>query len=149
MPKLLIDPLEARLNPPSPSLSPADHQLAHARDAIDELFSQLYVLSAYILAPTEGGEAHAKQLAEHALTLMDTATSEAPWEAVSPDFEQVTKGLTQMHQGDCTGTPATCVRCYAEGRYALPSSVSWKNKSEGAKVLAQYVILKNKTQESS
>lgn len=46
--------------------------------------------------------------------------------------------LADMHEGDCTAFPASCMRCQAESIFNIPNSANWKGKSEGYRLYKEY-----------
>lgn len=46
--------------------------------------------------------------------------------------------LSDMHEGDCTAFPASCMRCQAESIFNIPNSANWKGKSEGYRLYKEY-----------
>ncbi len=55
--------------------------------------------------------------------------------------------LKEEHGGDCVAQSASCIRCYAEELYDLPSSITWKGKHEGARLFGEWLRIQNKKEE--
>ena len=45
--------------------------------------------------------------------------------------------LSEPHDGDCVGHPATCLRCVSEEMFGQ-DTVTWENKQEGSKLYHQF-----------
>ncbi len=49
--------------------------------------------------------------------------------------------LKDMHDGDCTAFPASCMRCHSEEKFALKSTVTF-GKSDGSQMYSKYIKMK-------
>jgi hypothetical protein len=155
--KELLDKLEhlkSILQPTAPEMNEAEHVKAHVRVAFESLyyiFFDMNKLLQYSLKPKNEQNATDEELLkmqESAKTgidkfvdLMDNEELD-PWEQlVSKEYmENFKQGIEEMHGGNCTAYPCSCMRCLSETYYKLPNSVTW-GKSKGSSLLAQYTEL--------
>lgn len=48
------------------------------------------------------------------------------------------KDLADHHGGDCTAIACSCIRCWAEDLYDIPSTVTWNGKHEGSRLYHEW-----------
>jgi hypothetical protein len=147
---LAIKSLEEWLNPPSPEMTEADHQLALSRLAFDDtIFGWLYDMERYIkilmdLSASNEEIDKAKKYALATIEAFDDWKVERGdsewWEPLfyGQSYLHLRESLKSPHSGDCTAAPATCSRCLAEEFYRIPYTATF-TKHEGYQLWQAYV----------
>lgn len=150
--------LRAILGPKAPELNEKDHKLAHMRTVWEELeydfldlIDLVKTLNDSDYKPLITSNKDFEQLKKDSLEViiriekMMDRPDDVEWFETDGDY--FTKHLrpeienSEMHAGDCTAVPASCMRCIAEDRYRLPSSVTW-SKGDGYRMLLEYSDLR-------
>lgn len=160
---LKIKPAEEWINPPSPAVSEALHELALARIAYEDmLWNIMHDMANYIkfkegLLPETSywykrGELELRKSALDAIADFEEGANIDDnldwwhgyiWENMK---NGIRGALTEPHAGDCVAFPCTCMRCYAEEKYKLPITATF-TKSEGNKLYHE--VLKQRSQNNS
>jgi hypothetical protein len=154
--------LKSILQPPKANVDEKDIVIAHARAALENLlWDDMLDILIYIkwLQDPEDPDISGwtaikdpekvKNWAEISANSMwkrlhaDNETQEN-WELLEPGFRRNTYDyLDDMHGGDCTAFASTCMRCFAESKFKIPSTVNW-SKGEGYKMENEFFDLKKK-----
>ena len=156
---LAIKSAEEWINPPSPEVSEAEHELALARIAFEDTLWDIMFSMANYIKFKEGmlneddfwykqGEEKIRLDALEAITEFEEGLKgddDKDWwhGYVWDNMKNHIRGcLTSPHAGDCTAFPSTCDRCYAEEKYRIPFTATF-NKSQGNKLFHLYKQNKN------
>lgn len=146
-----------------PAYIPTENEilLAKARYAMEEhVYSIFFDMQNYISflegkeLPKHYDEKMIKKNYDYSVAKWDKAMSK--WDDCNELFEAFVdddwfkkcyiESLSDIHMGDCTAFPSSCMRCHAEEIFRIPNTVNW-GKHEGYKLFSQYSQdIKEKTQ---
>lgn len=138
------------IHPPTPILTEIQHIAAYRKYLLEEIvWNDLFVIYLARKDPQKWNSVDAeKELSKLLKKLFNDNHQDVCYDGIESfeNFKKTwgTEYISEAHGGDCTGLAGACIRCHAEDWYDLSSTVSWKDKAEGHKLMYEYDNLNKK-----
>ena len=132
------------IRPPAYVPTEQEHKIAYLTYMLDYITCES-LLSVWMSRNGQLKEEYGKQELDSLLSgLFDNwdKSGNQPWECLRGynDFkQQYVIDLAEAHCGDCVCVSCPCSRCWAEDRYKIPNTATWKDGHEGHRLFNEYL----------